>query len=155
MAGFVLVTNGRSSMAFPHPTDDPEEMLRGVFGRMDGDRLFSLLLWEVPGERSFDDGLRGVEPLEFIQCAGRADTLTAEVREADAAGGYVLATLGRAAEAAGPKDVEVRWRDHSTTVHRNERWDGDGAADLFLAYWRNHGTLPDDVAKRSIEAFEH
>lgn len=154
MSGFVLQTNGSSSTAFPHPTDDPDDKLRGAFGRMDGDRLFAFLLWEVPGDRRFDDGLRGVEPLSFIQCAGSADALAVEVREPDAEGGYVLSTLGRADEEAGPQDVEIRWRGSSTTVFRNERWSSDDAAGLFLQYWRGGGAVPDNVTKRALESFD-
>lgn len=120
---------------------------------MDGERLFAFLLWELPGERTFDRGLRGIEPLEFIQCAGSVDTLTVEVRERDG-DGYVLSTLGRSDEEPGPKDVAVTWRASSVQVHRNEHWDADGAADLFLAYWRGGGSLPDGVGRRFIESFE-
>lgn len=154
MAGFVLETNARSSSAFPHPTDDPEEKLRAAFGRMDADRLFAFLLWEVPGDRSIDDGLRGVEPLSFIQCAGSADALTVEVREPDADGGYVLSTLGRADDEPGPQDVQIEWRGNTKLVCDNERWNSDGAAALFLTYWRGGGTLPDDLTKRTVESFD-
>lgn len=153
MGGFVLETNASSSTAFPHPVDDPDEQLRGAFGRMDGDRLFTFLLWELPPDRSFDRGLRGIEPREFIQCAGAADGLTVELRERDEAGGYVLSTLGRADEAAGPRDVVIQWRGNTTDVHRNEMWSGGGAAELFLTYWRTRA-LPDNVTKRVLEQFE-
>ena len=154
MTEFVLRTNASSSSAFPHPTEDPDEKLRGAFGRMDGDRLFTFLLWELPDGRSFERGLRGLEPLVFIQCAGSADALTVEVREPGTEGGYVLSTVGRADEEPGPQDVQIEWRGNTALVCRNERWNSDHAAALFLAYWRGKGTLPDNVAKRHRESFE-
>lgn len=154
MGGFVLRTNGRSSQAWPPPTDDPQERLAGAFGRMDGERLFTFLLWQLPADVSFEGGLGGATPVEFIQCAGSADALAVEVREHDAtAGDYVLSVLGRAGEEPGQKDVTIRWRDHSTLIHRNERWTSDGATELFLAWWRNGGAVPDGVLRRPIERF--
>jgi len=153
MGGFVLETNASSSSAFPHPTDDPDEKLRGAFGRMDGDGLFAFLLWELPPDRSFESGLRGIEPQEFLQCAGAADALTVELRERDEGGGYVLWTLGRADEDAGPQDVVIEWRGNSKDVHRSERWTSEGAAELFLTYWRTRA-LPENVTKRPLERFD-
>jgi hypothetical protein len=110
MAGFVLETNATSSSTFPHPTDDPDEKLRGAFGRTDGDRLFAFLLWELPIDGRFEEGLQGVEPLTFIQCAGSADALTVELREpGESCRGYVLSTLGRASDETGPRDVAIDW----------------------------------------------
>ena len=154
MGGFVLRTNARSSTAFPRPTDDPDEQLRGFFSRMDGDRLFTFLLWELPAARSFENGLGGLEPLEFIQCAGSAEALTVEVRRRDDTDTYVLWTAGRAGEDPGPRDVEIEWRGNINVVHGNERWTSDEAAELFLTYWRS-GTLPDDITRRPLERFEN
>jgi hypothetical protein len=153
MAGFVLETNATSSSTFPHPTDDPDEKLRGAFGRTDGDRLFAFLLWELPIDGRFEEGLQGVEPLTFVQCAGSADALTVELREpGESCGGYVLSTLGRTSDETGPRDVAIDWRGNTKHVHHNERWSSDEAADLFLTYWRNGRTLPPGLTKRPVEA---
>ncbi len=147
--GFVLETNGRSSSEFPRHGDDPDEMLRGFFSRMDGERLFAFLLYELPAGQLFGDG-RVLNPQEFIQCAGTASALTVEVREREDSGFYLLSTVGRAGDDNGPKDVEITWRGSSTSVHRAEQWTSDEAAELFLTYWRTR-SLPDNTSKRPLE----
>lgn len=148
MPGFGLEINGRSSTSFPHPTDDPEDKLRASFARMDGDRLFAFLLWELPAGQSFGDG-RPLDPREFIQCAGSADALTVEVREEADDGSHVLSTLGRADDQGGRAEMAIQWRGNTKMVRRNEQWSSDDAADLFLTYWRT-GALPRNISKRPV-----
>lgn len=151
MAGHVLCTNGTSMMAFPRIHEDPIEQLSGSFGRMDGERLFAFILWAIPGDASFDDGGKAVlESPTYIQCAGRADALTVEMREIGEAGRIRHYVLGRSAEVQGNCDITITWQRASTSIYHNEKWSAESAVGLFISYWKT-GTVPPDVSRRQID----
>lgn len=150
MAGHVLSTNGSSMTSFPRHREDAAEQLAGSFARMDGDRLFAFILWAIPGDATFDDGGKVVlESPTYIQCAGRAEAMTVEMREMADNGQLRHYVLGRSAQAPGDRDVTISWRSASTRVYQNEKWTSDDAAGLFISYWKT-GTVPPDVHRRQI-----
>ena len=144
MAPHVLQVNGFSRRIFELPVD-PDQSLRARFERMDGARLFAFTMWPIaPGE----DLETSHGEFGYIQCAGRADRLTVELREVvGAETNHVV--LGVPTRSVGARDVEIAWADSATFVSPHERYDAAGAAALFMEFYET-GTVGASAMRRAI-----
>lgn len=141
MVAHVLQVNGSSRRIFELPVE-PDQTLHARFGRMDGVRLFAFTMWPMDGDLTTALGESG-----YIQCAGRADRLTVELRENVAGGTSHHVVLGEPGRASGRREVEIAWADSTTHVFCHERYDAARAADLFMEYYET-GTIGSAAVRR-------
>jgi hypothetical protein len=128
--------------------DDLDE-IETVLGRPDGDRFFSLVAWRMPEGLDFE----GSDPRriadEYLQCGGKADRLTLELRRSEA-GAYHQYCIGRQiVEPAKQLSESIRWGDHETLVYPSEVFDSVSAGLVFREYFRS-GNAPADHLMRPI-----
>lgn len=117
--------------------------------RLDGTRLFSLLLWKLPPGKSLDETSPDEEANEYIQCAGSADRMTCEVRRSNG-GKYEHFVVGRASDGDNRGNKEtIHWDDVETVVAPNEVLSAGEAAELFLSYYRT-GWVPSNYVLRPL-----
>ena len=112
-----------------------EDELRSLSGRLDGEKLFALMLCSLPPGVSFDLVDRDTWPQSFIQAAGSNDRMTIEVREA--AGGMVQHyVIGRPSNAdRGRHDEVITWNGCETVVMPDRVLDSNDARAVFVAYY--------------------
>ena len=119
-----------------HHEFSPERFLRFSLNRLNGESLFSIVVWRLPDGVPFDRVNVRKYSQFYIQAAGTAARLTVEVRVMGASGPLqqVVGRVGpeRAADAA-PTEV-VPWSNFEQHVFSNEVFDADEAADLFVDY---------------------
>lgn len=116
--------------------------------RLDGTKLFSLLLWKLPPGKSLDETSPDEEANEYIQCAGAADRMTCEVRRSNG-GKYEHFVVGRAnGDNRGDKET-IHWNDVDTAVAPNEALSADEAAELFVSFYRT-GWVPSKYVLRAL-----
>lgn len=129
---------------------EPSEQIRNILPRMDGSKLFTLLVHPVPDD--FDIHVSDPRPYseEYLQCAGAADRMVVEVRrwEGDDYGHYALARPG-----ADPSGVEgtVPWAEYQVTAFEHELFDAEQAIGVFEYYVENEASIPADVALRRLD----
>jgi hypothetical protein len=138
----VTQSNGQSRGPFVDSVRPYPYQLRSTLRRMNGTSFWAYAMWRAP------DGadLLADVPLsdEYLQCAGRADAMTVELRTLDPDGTAHQYVVGRpGGDDTGEPTEVVRWDDgrHGTTVHPHEVFPADEAADAFYAYF-----LTDEVA---------
>ncbi len=112
------------------------EALRFSLNRLNGTTFWAYSLWRVPPGSDLLDDIPLSE--EYLQSAGSAEALTIEVRVLDGAGIAHQYVVGRpGAEPVGAPSEAICWDEgrHSTTVHRNEVFTADEAAEVFYTYY--------------------
>ncbi|WP_296137108.1 hypothetical protein [uncultured Tessaracoccus sp.] len=114
--------------------------------RMNGDKLYSYVLWHYPADEEFShpDFLT-----DYLQCAGTAERLTVELRTTHPDGTHTHWTLGHATP-TGTANEPIHWNGNTTTVHPQEVWTAEQAAPLFEQY-ATHRTIPDHVHRRELD----
>lgn len=129
---------------------EPSEQLRNILQRMDGTKLFTLLVHPVPDD--FDIYVSDPTPYaeEYVQCAGAADQMVVEVRrrEGDGYGQFALSRPG--ADASGV-EVKVRWAEHQVTAFEHELFDAEKAIEVFEYYVANEASLPAGLTLRRLD----
>ena len=120
-----------------------------MVARIDGSKLYSLLLWKLPSGKELDDTNPEEEANEYIQCAGSAERMTVEVRRI-VSGKVEHYVVGRPPNGANRSPEEtIRWGGHDIAVHANEVFTAREAAELFLSYYRTEW-IPVAYALRPI-----
>jgi hypothetical protein len=121
-----------------------------ALGRMDGENLYSLVVWRLPDGKTWHNANPSKQAKEYLQCAGSADRMTVEVRRRE---GRSIAqyTAGRAPERTVPSELSERvaWGDHHLYVALHEVFDQKSAFELFDRYFHS-GALPTDVTLRKL-----
>ena len=112
------------------------DQIRFALNTMNGTSAWGYSLWRAPEGADLLDDIPFSE--EYLQCAGSAEAMTVEVRTLDADGTAHQYAVGKPGgdSTAEPTEV-IRWDEgrHSTTVHPNEVFTADEAADVFYAYF--------------------
>jgi hypothetical protein len=117
--------------------------------RLDGTKLYSLLLWKLPPGKSLDETSATEEANEYLQCAGSADRMTCEVRRSNG-GGYEHFVVGRAPNGNNRGGNEtIHWDGVDTVVAPNEIFTADEAAELFVSFYRT-GWVPSKYVLRPL-----
>lgn len=151
----MLESNGTSVLSLGGWVDADEFRCR--LRRFDGTERFALNLWTLPPDMDYVEAVRaGLDALEYIQTAGRADALTVEIRKA---GGsqwgvdWVRYVVGHPhSGAAEPLDVPIVLPQSTEMIARHEVFGADEAADLFYSYYRD-GDIPNSYTLRPVEGF--
>jgi hypothetical protein len=135
MTTVALGINGRTWMEI----DGPDEI--GLH-RMDGERLFSLVLWRLPPGSDFERSDPVKNSNEYLQCAGSADRMTLELRRREGAG-FAQYCIGRlpSPNATSASRVQISWAGHEVTVTPEEAFSAADAELVFLEYFVS-GTIP-------------
>jgi hypothetical protein len=129
-----VTMNGRINMALRGPEPSAEEALTTQLGRLDASRSYSFGLWRIPEGHRFDTVDLRTYPQEYLQAAGRRDSMTIEIRRLESAIARQY-TLGRRASPRDPT-VDIVWDAYATVVFANEVFGLDEASDVFLTYLR-------------------
>jgi hypothetical protein len=118
--------------------------------RMDGERLFSLLLWRLPPDCDFVDSNPTKNAHEYLQCAGSADRMTLEVRRREGAG-FAQYSIGRrpSLKPSSASPVQISWAGHNVTVAPDEVFTAGEAESVFAEYFTS-GTIPADCSLRLL-----
>jgi hypothetical protein len=127
-----------------------EDELRSLLGRLDGEKLFAVMLWSLPPGVSFELVDREAWPQSFVQAAGSDDRLTIEVRKAedDMVQHFVI---GRPGNVEGGHENEViTWNGCETVVMPNQVLDGDDARAIFVGYYLT-GSVPAPYALHPLD----
>ncbi|WP_322778627.1 hypothetical protein [Frankia sp. Cas4] len=146
-----LTMNGRIHGELKDPVAPPAELIRQRLLLLDGSNRFSLSLWAIPPDTSFDQIDLRVWPQEYIQAAGSRDRLMVEMRRVDGLKprqylvGHKTSVTG---EHLDP-DVPVHWNGCETTVLQREVFDIEEAGGLFVAYYTT-GSVPPQYALREL-----
>jgi hypothetical protein len=119
--------------------------------RMDGERLFSLLLWRLPRGLEFVDSNPTKNADEYLQCAGSADRMTLEVRRREGAG-FAQYCIGRgpSLRATSASLVQISWAGHEVTVAPEEVFTAGEAESVFTEYFVS-GKIPADCNLRLLD----
>ncbi|MGV0815763.1 hypothetical protein ABQF34_27750 [Mycolicibacterium boenickei] len=125
--------------------------------RFNGTERFALNLWSLPSDMDYVEAVRaGLDALEYIQTAGRADALTVEIRKAGGSqwgADWVRYVVGHPhAGAAEPLDVPIVLPQSTEMIARHEVFGADEAADLFYSYYEC-GDIPASYTLRPVEGF--
>ena len=114
--------------------------------RLDGNELYSLILWKLPPGKSLDEAAPKRNATEYIQSAGSADRMTVEVRRKNGAGVEHF-VVGRPNGGNTGKRETIHWDSAETVVAPNEVFDATEAAELFTSYHRT-GWVPSNYVLR-------
>lgn len=149
---FIVKLSDRTTMELTDTYRPYQQQLQRTLSLLDGDDHFSLLLFYVPDDAGWPDG-PGFDvaeyEAEYLQSAGRVDSMVLEFRRNEGDGRYHQYAVGR----PGTPDrstVTVGWRENSTTVPDNEIFDAAEAATIFDFYRRNR-TIPDGYSLRELD----
>ena len=144
-----MLVNGRTWMDVQGIDRGEHDDITRTLARLDGKKLYSLLLWRLPSGKSLDETSPRKDADEYIQCAGSDDRITVEVRRrrGDRFEHFVV---GRAEKHGdGGKKVTIHWDSAETVVAPNEVLTPSEAAELFLAYYRT-GWVPSRYVLRAL-----
>jgi hypothetical protein len=125
--------------------DDISRML----SRVDGTKIYSLLLWRLPAGKSLDETSPKRDAIEYIQCAGSVDRLTVEVRRLT---GQKVEhfVIGRAPNGGNPAKKEtIHWDSAESVVAPHEVFSAAETAELFRSYYRT-GWVPPSYVLRPL-----
>jgi hypothetical protein len=123
--------------------------IANMLGRLDGSKLFSLLLWKLPPGKSLDETKPRRDSTEYIQCAGSADRMTVEVRRVTGGNAeHFVVGHGPNGENRGIEET-IDWDGVATVIAPNEVFSAEGAAELFFSYYRT-GWLPSKYVLRPL-----
>ncbi len=149
---FIFKVSGRTSIELRDTYWSHEQQLRRSLGQLDGDDLFSFLLFYVPDDAGWPDAPGfdvGEYEAEYLQSAGKADAMVVEVRRLESDGRYRQYALGRPTPARREPEVEIKWEQHSMTVPANEAFDAGEATRIYLHYFQ-HRSVPDTYVLREV-----
>lgn len=126
---------------------DERQEIAEALPRMDGRRLWALAMWPFPNDVHFDDVNYEEASSFYVQCAGRAQAMTVEIRERtpEVPKHYVLG-LG---EPTGGADVVIEFDEFAVNVHPEEVFNAEQATEVFHEYI-NTGTVGDRWHRRLI-----
>ena len=80
-----LAINGTTWMDLQEVGKGELDDLDRFLHRLDGNKLYSLILWKMPAGKHLDEVDPDTDAEEYIQCAGSADRMTVEVRRKNGA----------------------------------------------------------------------
>jgi hypothetical protein len=143
-----LTMNGRISGELKGDLP-PDEELRRRLCLLDGTERYSLILWAVPAETTFDRVDLRVWPREYMQAAGGPSRMTVEVRRRNG-DGYSQFVVGGATGNGGRATETIEWDGVKTVVHPNEVFGVDEVAELFIEYFRT-GDVPTHYRCRRLD----
>ena len=126
--------------------------LGGYLGRLDGDRVYSLVVWRLPQGRSFGESDPRLQATEYLQCAGTSSRMTIEIRRRDGET-YVQYCVGEAPDqyANGDPGAEaVEWAGHRVHVSVSELYDAESAKSVFEEYCRSGDTPPKCTLRKIV-----
>lgn len=132
----VVESNGYSRGPLIDTIRPYPDAIRFSLNRMNGTSMWAYSLWRAPEGSDLLDDIPLSE--EYLQSAGSAEALTIEVRVLDGDGVAHQYVVGKPGEYPTEAPTEViRWDEgrHSTTVHPNEVFTADEAAEVFYAYF--------------------
>jgi hypothetical protein len=142
--------NGRIHGELKDALDPNDVLLRRRLGLLDGNRRYSLSLWELPPETPFDRVDLGRWPTEYVQAAGSRDRLTVELRRTENSGPCQYAVGRAVSDPEAQPAVSLPWDGVTTTVLPNEVLDVEEAAAIFVRYLRDK-ELPEGFALRRLD----
>lgn len=151
-ATHAFTTNGRSHGEVKNPDLSPEEEIRRRLLRLDGSKIYSLILWAIPPGVPFDLVDLRKWPREYIQVAGSRDSMTVELRrivEGIPQQCVVGHPVGRATELREADQI-IHWNGCETAVLAGEVFDAVEAGDLFVEYY-HAGNVPPQYSLRVLE----
>jgi hypothetical protein len=133
-----------------HRTDRGEgDDFTRILKRLDGSKIFSLILWKLPEGKSLDDTSPKRDANEYMQVAGSADRMTVEVRRIRA-GNVEHYVVGHSPNGAEQGQTEtIHWDSVDTIVAPNEVFSAAESARLFDTYYRTDW-VPSDYVLRPI-----
>jgi hypothetical protein len=136
--------NGRIHGELKNPGLSPEEEIRRQLLRLDGVRLYSLILWAIPPGVPFDRVDLRKWPQEYIQAAGSRDRLMVEVRRIlDGRPQQRVVGHQTSPDAADSGAGEIiHWNGCETAVLPGEVFEAGEAGDLFVGYYQTAGIPP-------------
>lgn len=147
----VVESNGYSRGPLIDSVRPYPDAIRFALNRLNGTSFWAYSLWRAPEDADLLEDI----PLsdEYMQSAGTAEALTVEVRVVDENGTAHQYTVGKpgGTPVGAPTEV-IRWDEgrHSTTVHPNEVFTADEAADLFYAYFQTD-EVPESYTLRELD----
>jgi hypothetical protein len=141
-----LGMNGQAWIEVP----DVEE-LKSSLHRMDGKKLYSLVMWRLPANESFEKSNPNRNAEEYLQCAGSADRVAVELRKREGTG-FAQYAIGQVRGKLPSPDLSERisWAAYTVEVAQHEVFNADTAYPLFREYFLA-GRLPDDVTLRGLD----
>jgi hypothetical protein len=144
-----VTINGRDSNEMNDTIGNARDRLRRMLDRIDGQRRYSLTLWERPAGKRLNEINEATEVVEYIQSAGSSQAMTVEIRVGvgDEAKQFVV---GRPAEHSGEPDVDIPWDGYISTVYPNEVFDAAEATKLFSHYLVD-ATVPPEYSLRCLD----
>ena len=144
-----LGINGRSWMEFHTTAAGERDDFAQILRRVDGHKLYSLILWKLPEGKTLDQTDAFEDANEYMQCAGSTDRMTVEVRRIG--GGRVEHYV--VGHALNGSDLDRRetilWDSAETIVAPNEVFKAAEAAALFEAYYET-GWVPSRYLLRPV-----
>jgi hypothetical protein len=145
-----LAVNGRTWMEIQSIEKGEENDLTKLMSRVDGSKIYSLILWKLPDGKSIDQTSPKRDATEYMQCAGSADRMTVEVRRLKGKK-FEHFVVGRAPNNGGnpEKRETIHWESVETVVAPNEVFSSAEAAELFRSYYRT-GWVPSSYVLRPL-----
>ena len=144
-----MLVNGRTWMDLQGLDRGEQDDITKTLSRLDGKKLYSLLLWKLPPGKSLDETSPKKDADEYIQCAGSDEHITVEVRRRRGSS-YEHFVVGRASDRGDPgTKVTIQWDSAETVVAPHEVLSAAEAAELFLSYYRT-GWVPPKYALRPL-----
>jgi hypothetical protein len=146
---FAVTLNGRTSFVLGNQIRSAADDLQLRVSRLDGEKRYSLILWQVPEDKSFDRIDTRKYPLVYLQTAGSyMGEMIAEVREVDGDQfvQFALGRPGQTCDVGHEPDRVVVWNGCETHVCANEVLTGEEVAGMLLAYL--HTNAPPATATR-------
>jgi hypothetical protein len=126
-----------------------------VLHGLNGTDRFALSLWALPPGMDNRQAVAAGLDREYIQAAGRADALTAEICKP---GGeqwgvdWVRYVIGHPHDGDAPLDVPIVLPRSTEMRSRFEIFNADEAAQLFFSYYKT-GDIPTSYALRAEQGF--
>jgi hypothetical protein len=145
-----VTVNGRTHWELKKRPGNPpvtDEIAR-ILDRMNGMSAFSVNLWELPADTSFDRVKHDQWPVRYLQAAGHRDRMTVELRRDGEAGSRHF-VVGKSDTIETRPSEEIRWDTFATHVYQVEVFTAAEAVPLFLSYWQTN-ELPHGYRLRSL-----
>lgn len=144
-----MLVNGRTWMEVQSLERGEDDDVSKTLARLDGKKLYSLLLWKLPAGKSLDQTSPKRDADEYIQCAGSDDHITVEVRRRRG-NTFEHFVVGRASDRRDSgKKVTIPWDSAEAEVEPHEVLRAAEAAELFLSYYRT-GSIPSKYVLRPL-----
>lgn len=147
----VVESNGYSRGPLIDSVRPYPDAIRFALNRLNGMSSWGYSMWRAPEGADLLDDI----PLsdEYLQSAGSADALTIEMRVIDDEGVAHQYAVGKpGTEQTGEPTEVIRWDEgrRSTSVHPDEVFTADEAADVFYAYFLTD-EVPETLTLRELD----